>query len=101
MLVSMLLAAGLVAAPPPKVTMAGRRIAPIGCPAEGALMTRNADPALLLRPQDRRGDRGAQALESLPPANLELAVARSVGGCAISSVVRENVQGDGRFTPTR
>jgi len=24
-------------------------------------------------------------------------VARSVGGCAVSTVVRENAQGDGRF----
>lgn len=100
MIVSALLAASLAVAPPPS-RMTTHRIRPAACPAEGHLMVRSREPALLLRPEDQRGDRGAQALASLPPANLELTVARSVGGCAISSIVRENVQGDGRFTPTR
>jgi hypothetical protein len=65
------------------------------------MMVRSGEPALLLRPQDRRGDRGAQSLGSLPPAHLHLTVMRSVDGCAVSTVVRENVQGDGRFAKPR
>ncbi len=59
------------------------------------------DPTLLLRPQDRRGGSGAQSLASMPPADMHLTVLRSVGGCAVSTVVRENVQGDGRFARPR
>ena len=77
----------------------GERPAP-RCPGEGMIQTRS-DPALLLRPQDRRGTAGAQTLGSMPPANLELAVIRSVNGCAVSTVVRENIQGDGRFAKPR
>ncbi|WP_332765057.1 hypothetical protein [Phenylobacterium sp.] len=97
MIVSALLAASLVAAPPP-LRMTMHRVRPGDCPAEGRMMVRSREPALLLRPQDQRGDGGARSLEGMPPANLELAVARSVGGCAVSTVVRENVEGDGRFT---
>ncbi|MDP3750189.1 MAG: hypothetical protein Q8Q88_24445 [Phenylobacterium sp.] len=96
MIVSALLAASLAAAPPPsRMTM--HRVGPASCPAEGRLTVRSREPALLLRPQDQRGDRGAQSLEGMPPANQVLTVARSVGGCAVSTVVRENVEGDGRF----
>ena len=94
MIVSALLAAAAltasVVAPPPKP-----------CPANGRLEVSAPSPALLLRPQDRRGADGAQTLASLPPANLELPVIRSVDGCAVSTVVREKVQGDGRFARPR
>lgn len=60
-----------------------------------------ARPAALLRPQDRRGPDGAQTLASLPPAGMHLTVMRSVGGCAVSTMVRQNVQGDGRFARPR
>ncbi len=72
------------------------------CPSEGVRIASNRpDAALLVRPQDRRGDAGAQTLAALPPANLQLTVLRSVQGCALSTVVRENVQGDGRFARPR
>ncbi|MDP3852100.1 hypothetical protein [Phenylobacterium sp.] len=100
MIVSALLAASLVIAPPP-FRMTTHRARSGACPAEGMMMVRSMEPALLLRPQDQRGDRGARSLESLPPADLHLTVMRSVGGCAVSSVVREKVQGDGRFAPSR
>lgn len=94
MIVSALLAAATVTAsvvaPPPKP-----------CPVDGRLEVSNRSPALLLRPQDRRGVDGVQTLASLPPANLELTVIRSVDGCDVSSVVREKVQGDGRFARPR
>lgn len=95
MIVSALLAAAtltasVVVAPPSKP-----------CPVDGKLEVSNRSPALLLRPQDRRGADGAQTLASLPPANLELTVIRSVDGCSVSSVVREKVQGDGRFARPR
>lgn len=80
------LTASVVIAPPPKP-----------CPVDGRLEVSNRSPALLLRPQDRRGVDGAQTLASMPPASLELTVIRSVDGCTVSSVIREKVQGDGRF----
>lgn len=85
MVVSALLLSAMIAAHPPVKA----------CPAEGALEVSNPSPALLLRPQDRRGDSGA--LGSLPKADLQLTVLRSIGGCAVSTVIREKVEGDGRF----
>jgi len=70
------------------------------CPGEGLIEARSG-PAALLRPQDRRGDAGAQTLGSMPQADLHLAVARSIDGCSVSTVVREKVQGDGRFAKPR
>jgi hypothetical protein len=92
MIVSALLAAAaaIVAAPPPKP-----------CPIDGRFEVSDRSPALLLRPEDRRGAAGAQTLASLPPANMELTVIRSVDGCSVSTVVREKVQGDGRFAKPR
>lgn len=94
MIVSALLAAATLSAsvvvPPPKP-----------CPVDGRLEVSDRSPALLLRPQDRRGPGGAQTLASLPPANLELTVIRSVDGCSVPTVVRENVQGNGRFAKPR
>ena len=89
---ALLLSAMLAAHPPVKA-----------CPPEGALevSSPSPSPALLLRPQDRRGDSGAQTLGSLPRADLQLTVLRSVAGCAVSTVVREKVEGDGRFTRPR
>ena len=93
MVVSALLAAAAMAtaAPPPARA----------CPAEGAMEVSDKRPALLLRPQDRRGDSGAQTLGSMPKADLQLTVMRSIGGCAVSTVIREDVQGDGRFAKPR
>ncbi len=90
---SFLLLAALAAAPTP----AGR-----ACPSEGVIQAKEpVAPAALLRPQDRRGDRGAQALGSMPRADLHQTVLRSVEGCPISSKIREDVQGDGRFARPR
>ena len=90
MIVFALLAAAIAAPPPPKP-----------CPADGRFEISDRSPALLLRPEDRRGAAGARTLASLPPANMELAVIRSVDGCSISTVVREKIQGDGRFAKPR
>lgn len=88
----LLLAATAVLAQPPSTT----------CPTEATLQVSDpAQPALLLRPQDKRGPAGAQTLASLPPAGMHLTVMRSVGGCAVSTMVRQNVQGDGRFARPR
>ena len=84
------LSAALVAQPPVRT-----------CPPQGALEVSDRSPALLLRPQDRRGDAGAQTLGSLPKADLQLTVLRAVDGCAVSTVVREKVEGDGRFARPR
>lgn len=67
---------------------------PKACPAEGVLMTRGEAPALLYK---HVGRERAQKLGDLPPAHLMLPVVRKVDGCAAPTVVRYNVQGDGRF----
>ena len=72
------------------------------CPKEATLQAADPGrPAALLRPQDQRGPNGAQTLASLPPAGMHLTVVRSVDGCAVSTQVRQNVQGDGRFARPR
>jgi hypothetical protein len=91
MIASALLLSAMLAADPPAKA----------CPPEGVLEVSSPSPALLLRPQDRRGDSGAQTLGSLPRADLQLTVLRSVAGCALPTVVREKVEGDGRFTRPR
>lgn len=63
------------------------------CPGQGKMMTSSPEnpygptPALLLRPQDRAKVR-FQRLGELPKANYEIAVMRTVGGCARPVVVR-------------
>lgn len=76
-------------------TAKGLRISGALCPATGMTQAR------LLRPQDLRGDAGARTLGSLPRANMEFTVSRDVGGCNLPAVVREDVQGDGRFARGR
>ncbi len=69
------------------------------CPAQG--VTQAKAGGVLLRPQDRRGDAGAQTLGSLPPARMEVTVLRSVAGCTLPVVMREDVQADGRLARPR
>ena len=66
------------------------------CKPIGALQTSApATPTLLYR----QGDPGkVKRLDTLPRANHEKAVLRTVGGCAAPMVVGYEVQGDGRFT---
>jgi hypothetical protein len=67
------------------------------CKGQGAVQTSfAADPVLLLRPQDRSAIRPLK-LGDLPKANHEIAVARTIGGCAAPVVVSYKVEGDGRF----
>jgi hypothetical protein len=67
------------------------------CPSQGALQTSDpATPALLLRPQDRKTIR-LRKLGDLPKANKEIAVLRSVDGCAVPVGIRYSVEGDGKF----
>lgn len=70
------------------------------CPPEAAVHAAWRAGALL-RPQDRRGDQGAQTLGSLPPADVHLAVLRSVRGCSVPTKIRDDYQGDGRFARPR
>jgi len=75
------------------------RVADLGpsvvCKPVGALQTSSpASPALLYR----HGDPGAvKRLDTLPKANHEKAVLRTVGGCSRPMVVGYEVEGDGRF----
>ena len=64
------------------------------CQPGGAMQT--SGPALLLRPQDRKNLR-VRKLGDLPKANKEVAVARTIGGCAVPVDIRYSVEGDGRF----
>ncbi len=80
----------------------GRRGLPVHpevlCPSTGP--TEASTPSMLLRPQDRR-DARAKKLGDLPKANREVAVARTIGGCAVPVGVRYSVEGDGRFASGR
>ena len=64
------------------------------CPPSGATNASDGDP-MLLRPQDRKELR-ARRLADLPRANWEVAVARTIGGCAVPVGIRYGVEGDGR-----
>jgi len=67
------------------------------CPSQAVMETSDAaTPALLLRPQDRKNLR-MRKLGDLPKANMEFAVARTVGGCAVPVGIRYSVEGDGKF----
>ena len=66
------------------------------CKSPPAIQTSMADPALLLRPQDRAAVRFAR-LGDLPKANKEIAVLRTVAGCTVPVGVSYGVEGDGRF----
>ncbi len=66
------------------------------CKSPPAIQTSMVDPALLLRPQDRLAIQ-MRRLGDLPKANLEIAVLRTVAGCAVPVGVKYEVEGDGRF----
>jgi len=71
-----------------------RRATP--CPALGLRLVPTKDAA---GPAKRRGPARISRLGDLPKANKTLAVLRSVDGCAISSTVAFDVEGDGRAPP--
>ncbi|MEO8114283.1 MAG: hypothetical protein ABI655_07885 [Phenylobacterium sp.] len=91
-MIALLIASSLAAMPfdRPSLTLTERI-----CPPQGAMQTSATSPALLYRPEDRQRTR-FRRLGDLPRANLEIAVVRSVGGCAVPVVIRYDVQGDGR-----
>jgi hypothetical protein len=66
------------------------------CRPQGAMHTSDGAPALLLRPRDRQAVR-MRKLGDLPKANKEIAVARTVAGCAVPVGIRYQVEGDGTF----
>ena len=65
------------------------------CKDQPIVQTSAAEPALLLRPQDRAAV-GLRRLGDLPKANKEVAVLRVVGGCVLPVGVSYGVEGDGR-----
>jgi hypothetical protein len=67
------------------------------CPAPGTTEASDAASSLL-RPQDRKNLR-VRSLAELPKANKEVAVARTIGGCAVPVGIRYSVEGDGSFAP--
>lgn len=70
--------------------------APVICRNEGAMQTSYTSPALLMRPQDWAQAR-PRRLGDLPKANKEIAVLRTIGGCAVPVGVAYQIEGDGRF----
>ena len=65
------------------------------CPPSGTTNASNGDRSLM-RPQDWK-NLHPRTLADLPKANLEVAVARTVGGCAVPVGIRYSVEGDGTF----
>jgi hypothetical protein len=78
----------------PLVQRNGLSFAPTACRAG---VTTAADESLL-RPQDRAELR-LRNLGDLPKAHHEIAVNRTVMGCAAPLIVRYDVEGDGRAVP--
>ena len=76
----------------PLIQRNGLNFIPSACRAG---VTTAAGPSALLRPQDRAELR-FRRLGELPKAHLEIAVNRTVGGCAAPVIVRYDVEGDGR-----
>jgi hypothetical protein len=66
------------------------------CRSAGVTQAFDGAPATLLRPQDRTIV-GLRRLGDLPKARMEIAIARTVAGCAVPVGVRYDVEGDGRF----
>lgn len=93
-MIALLVSAAAVLSPLDSQRLADLRPNPV-CKPIGVLQTSTpTTPALLYR----RGDPGAvKRLDTLPKANHEKAVLRTVGGCAAPMVVGYQVQGDGRF----
>jgi hypothetical protein len=76
----------------PLIERNGLNFVPSACRAG---VTTAAGPGALLRPQDRAALQ-FRKLGDLPKARLEIAVNRTVGGCAAPLIVRYDVEGDGR-----
>jgi hypothetical protein len=93
-MIALLLAAALSTTTSFTVYRGGAMPGDVLCKPEGMTHTARTDPALLLRPTDRVEFR---KLAKLPKADLHQTVLRSVGGCSIPSIVRHQVEGDGRF----
>ena len=92
-MIAILLAAGALALPNPAPLAA-----PPLCKGVATLRASAAAPALLVRP---RTEARALKLTDLPKANKEIAVARSIDGCAIPVGISYRVEGDGRFAADR
>ena len=75
----------------PLISRNGLKFIPSVCRAG---VTVAADPSVALRGQTTPG---VQRLGDLPKAHLEIAVNRTVSGCAAPLIVRYAVEGDGHF----
>jgi hypothetical protein len=75
----------------PLISRNGLNFVPSACRAG---VTVAANPSVALRDQKTPG---VQRLGDLPKAHLEIAVNRTVSGCAAPLIVRYAVEGDGRF----
>jgi hypothetical protein len=96
MLLSLLLAAAVQAAPPPSMAAFPGRVTFYASKDEALEAARKAaacrDKGLVLADQPSPNLQSkVQRLGDLPPANHTLTVLRSVDGCPVSSTIRYNV----------
>ena len=88
-IVAVLLATSMAAAPPPPRETVFSQPRPKDCAAD-RIVPAVRTPASAMR---RLGD--------LPRGHMQHAVLRTIDGCPVSTVVRENVEFDGRFARPR
>jgi hypothetical protein len=94
-MIALLLAAQVAAAPPPAAPREWvPRLNPHGVELGAAPPACRQQVTEVSGPRDFRP--GIHTLADLPPAHLEIAVERSIGGCPAPIIVRYDVQGDGR-----
>jgi hypothetical protein len=99
-MIALLLAAQIAAAPPPAAPrewvpgLKSHRIELTAIPAACRQGVTQVSGPSDFRP-------GIHTLADLPPAHLEIAVERSIGGCPAPIIVRYDVQGDGRAAPPK
>jgi hypothetical protein len=97
-MIALLLAAQVAAAPPPAAPREwARRLKPHGIELGVVPAACGQSVTQVSGPRDFRP--GVHVLADLPPAHLEIAVERSIGGCPAPIIVRYDVQGDGRAAP--
>ncbi|HEV2532708.1 hypothetical protein [Phenylobacterium sp.] len=84
-----------IAVDKPLISRNGLNFIPSACRA-GVTVAAGPSAAALLRPQDR-GAAKIERLGDLPKAHWEIAINRTVSGCAAPLIVSYEVQGDGRF----
>lgn len=98
-MIALLLVAQVVAAAPAAPREWVPRLHPHGVELGAAPPACRQTVTEVSGPRDFRP--GVHTLADLPPAHMEIAVERSIGGCPAPIIVRYDVQGDGRAAPPK